>query len=135
MERKSEKKRLRFFVFFSFVDFCYGNSVSCDFILIHNDKRKYCFRSGLFINDPITRFVTKFICLMASSVSRSISSGSTRHVHYQSQISNASLSLSQTFSAAELSNLNESHSSLLQNSNPLVTIIYSTMSLTIGMLQ
>jgi len=67
---------------------------------------------------------------MASAISRSISSPSARRVHYQSQISNASLSLSQTFSSIELSNMNEA----FIYPNLLVTIIYSTTSSSKGML-
>jgi len=109
-------------------------TVNCDSILIHNDKGNIVFRFGIFNKDPITKLfhqvATKFICLMASVISRSISSPSTRRVHYQSQISNASLSLSQSFSAVDLSNMNES----FIYPNPLVTIVYSTTSSSKGML-
>jgi hypothetical protein len=113
-------------------------TVNCDFILIHNDKGNIVFRFGIFNKDPITKLfhqvATKFICLMASVISRSISSPSTRRVHYQSQISNASFSLSQSFSPNEFSNINEPFSSSFVYSNPLVTVIYSTTSLSKGML-
>jgi len=58
------------------------------------------------------------------------SSPPARRVHYQSQISNASLSLSQSFPAVDLSNMNES----FIYPNPLVTIVYSTTASSKGML-
>ncbi len=63
-----------------------------------------------------------------------VSTSSTRRVHYQPQISNASVSLNQTFSMIDSSNLNESFPSFIYT-NPLVTIIYSSTSLSKGMLQ
>ncbi|CAF0971073.1 unnamed protein product [Rotaria sp. Silwood1] len=59
----------------------------------------------------------------------SVVSPVSRRVHYQSQIYNGSLSLNQSFSIAEPSNLNESFSSTSTFFNPLITVIYSTSSL------
>jgi hypothetical protein len=70
---------------------------------------------------------------MSSAVSRSVSSPSARRVHYQAQMSNASLSLSQSFSMTDPSNLSESIPSYIYT-NPLVTVIYSSTSSSKGML-
>jgi hypothetical protein len=69
-----------------------------------------------------------------TAVASSASSGAARRLHYQPQISNASLSLNQSFSAGEPSNLNDSFSSPTVSINPLVTIIYTNASLAQGML-
>ncbi|CAF0857821.1 unnamed protein product [Rotaria sordida] len=65
----------------------------------------------------------------ATALASSISSTTGRRLHYQSQISNTSLSLNQNFSIGEPSNLNESFSSSTIPINPLVTIVYSNASL------
>ncbi|CAF0904313.1 unnamed protein product [Adineta steineri] len=66
---------------------------------------------------------------MAAIISRTVPTSSTRRT--QSQLSNNSVSLSRSFSVADSANINESSpSSLFACSNPLVTIIYSTMLLT-----
>ncbi|CAF1014680.1 unnamed protein product [Adineta steineri] len=68
---------------------------------------------------------------MAAIISRTVPTSSTRRT--QSQLSNNSVSLSRSFSVADSANINESSpSSLFACSNPLVTIIYSTMLLTNG---
>ncbi len=70
----------------------------------------------------------------ATAVASSISSGATRRLHYQSQTSNSSLLLNQSNAAGEITHQKESFSTPTMSINPLVTIIYSTSSLSHGML-
>jgi hypothetical protein len=73
----------------------------------------------------------------ATAIASSISSATTRRLHYQSQISNGSLALnhSPSFSVGEPTNLNDSFSSPSISINPLITIVYSNSSLSQGMLE
>jgi hypothetical protein len=70
----------------------------------------------------------------ATAMTNSISSTTARRLHYQSQTSNASTSLNQSFTAVDQTNLNDTFPPPSITINPLVIIVYSNASLLQGML-
>lgn len=71
---------------------------------------------------------------MATVASRSVPSPPSRRVHYQGQYSNGALASSQNYPPVDSLSLNESFCSSFANFIPLVTVIYSTISASKGML-
>lgn len=69
----------------------------------------------------------------ATAIANSLPSVATRRLHYQSQLSNASNSLNQSFNNGDINNLNDSFSTSTISINPLVTIVYSKGVLSPGM--
>ena len=73
---------------------------------------------------------------MATVASRAVPTTPIRRAQYQSQASTGSVSLNRSTSVAETSTPNDGNvSSTFLSANPLVTITYSTILLTTGMLQ
>lgn len=107
-------------------------------IRAHNDKRVINRRvicKSFTCCLPEEREISSIILtrsLMATAVASSISSTTSRRLHYQSQLSNASTS--SHLPNGDTSHSNESLSFSRIHGNPLITIVYSKTSLSQGIL-